>query len=177
MLKSENHRWNQSHVTDEKAEAGSGEVTCLSSCVSSVAQAELAPGPAAPACAPAARRVSVLLFVIRTNPAHSSDSFKALGLNLCSYHVSEFTGGFPGLKKKKNDLRVVFVKFRTLEKSQTVALLFPGGFSGSAVTVDAPGQAQALPSPTPRCMSPAAWSPPLGGENVWLAAGASPGEG
>lgn len=80
-------------------------------------------------------------------------------------------------KKKKNDLRVVSVKFRTLEKSQTVALLFPGGFSGSAVTVDAPGQAQALPSPTPRCMSPAAWSPPLGGENVWLAAGAGPGEG
>lgn len=97
-------------------------MTCLSSCVSSVAQAELAPGPAAPACAPAARRVSVLLFVIRTNPAHSSDSFKALGLNLRSCHVSEFTGGFPGLKKK-NDLRVVSVKFRTLEKSQTVALL------------------------------------------------------
>lgn len=77
----------------------------------------------------------------------------------------------------KNDLRVVSIKFRTLEKSQVIALLVPGGVSGWAVMSDTPGQAHALHSPMPQCMWHTVQFPPLVGENVWMAVGAGPEEG
>ena len=69
---------------------------------------------------------------------HLSNRFKALGLNLHSCEVSDFTGGFSRIWKKKMWLRVVSLRLWAVERSQAIALLLTGGFLGWSCNIRAP---------------------------------------